>query len=134
MLDVLGTSTARKGSKLLGSRCQKLEQGLYYLPGPDGPEAVAHAHVDAFLIAFREASQAYRDALKHLVHALHLMQQVGSVVYCGRTISKDCSRIKVTQAKSTLARECTGIDLVGRTLESALTSAEVTGYRSVLGQ
>ena len=59
---------------------QKLEQGLYYLTGPDGPEAIAHAHVDAFLIAFREASQAYRDALRHPVHTLHLKQQTGTVV------------------------------------------------------
>ena len=55
-------------------------------------------------------------------------------MYCGRTISKDGSHRKVTQAKSTLGLECMSIDLAGRTLESALTSAEITGYRSVLGQ
>ena len=33
-----------------------------------------------------------------------------------------------------MSLECMSIDLAGRTLESALTSAEITGYRSVLGQ
>ena len=42
--------------------------------------------------------------------------------------------VEVTQAKSTLGLECVSIDLAGRTLESALTSAEITGYRSLLGQ
>ena len=88
--------------------------------GLDGPEAVAHTHVDDFLITVRKASKAYRDALKHVVHTLHLKQQTGTVVYCDRTISKDDSH-SVTQgpqAKSTLG-------LAGRTLESALTSAEI---------
>ena len=42
----------------------RVEQGLYYLHGPDGLDAVACTHVDDFLIAFRRASKAYRDALK----------------------------------------------------------------------
>ena len=45
---------------------------------------------------------------------------VGTVVYCGRT--RDGNHIKVTQAKWTMI------------LGSALTSAEIIGYRSVLGQ
>ena len=77
MLGVLGASTVRKCSKPLGSWSQSLEQGLYYLHVPDGPEAVAHTHVNDFLIAFRKA---YRDALKHLVHTLHPKQQTGTVV------------------------------------------------------
>ena len=39
--------------------------------------------------------------------------------------------MKVTQAKTMLGLECMSVDL---TLESALTSAEITGYQSVLGQ
>ena len=40
----------------------------------------------------------------------------------------------VKQAKSTLGLEYLSIDLAGRALEGALTSAEITGYRSMLGQ
>ena len=35
----------------------RLEPDLYYLHGLDGFEAIAHTHVDDFLIAFRKASQ-----------------------------------------------------------------------------
>ena len=70
----------------------KLDQGLYYVHGPDGPEAFAHTHVDDFLIAFWKASKAYRDVLENLVHTLHLKQQTRMVVCCGRTISKDGRR------------------------------------------
>ena len=42
--------------------------------------------------------------------------------------------LQVTQAMSTLGLERISIDLAGRTLESALTSTEITGYRSALGQ
>ena len=68
------------------------------------------------------------------MHELHLKQQSGTVVYCGRTIYRDGNHLKVTQAKSTLSLECSSVDLASRTLESALTSAEIPGYRSVLGQ
>ena len=135
MLGVLGASTVRKCSKPLDSWSQSLEQGLYYLHGPDGPEAFAHTHVNDFLIAF---TKAYRDALKHLVHTLHPKQQTGTVVarwsdhFQGWQPHK--SDTKVTHAKSTLGLERMSIDLAGRTLESALTSAEITGHRSVLGQ
>ena len=111
----------------------KLQQGLYDLPRPSGPEAVGHTHVDDFLIAFRKASKAHRDVLEHLVHMLHLKQQTGAVVYCGRTTSKDGSHIKVNQAKTTVGLECMSIDLGRRTLESALTNAEITAHRIVLG-
>ena len=43
------------------------------------------------------------------------------------------NHIKVTQTRSTMSLECMSIDLAGRTLESPLTNAEITGYRSVLG-
>ena len=55
----------------------------------------------------------YREALKHLVHTLHLKQRTGTVVHCGRTISKD-GNIKVTRKVDRMS-----IDLAGRTLESA---------------
>ena len=112
----------------------RLEQGLYYLHGPSGLEALVHTHVDDFLSAFKKASKKYKDALQHLVHELHLKQQSGLVVYCGRTICRDGNHIKVTQTRSTMSLECMSIDLAGRTLESPLTNAEITGYRSVLGQ
>ena len=51
-----------------------------------------------------------------------------------RTICRDGNHIKVTQTRSTMSLECMSIDLAGRTLESPLTNAEITGYRSVLGQ
>ena len=81
-----------------------------------------------------KASKKYKDALQHLVHKLHLKQQSGLVVYCGRTICRDGNHIKVTQTRSTMSLECMSIDLAERTLESPLTNAEITGYRSVLGQ
>ena len=49
-------------------------------------------------------------------------------------ISRDGNHIKVKQANSALSLEYMGNDLDGRTLESALTNTEITGYRSVLGQ
>ena len=53
-----------------------------------------------FLSAFKKASKKYKYALQHLVRELHLKQQSGLVVYCGRTISRDGNHIKVTQTKS----------------------------------
>ena len=55
----------------------KLEQGLYYLHGPSGLEALVHTHVDDFLSAFKKASKKYKDALQQLVRELHLKQQSG---------------------------------------------------------
>ena len=46
------------------------------------------------MIAFRKSSKTYKDALKHLVHTLHVKQQSGTVVHCGWTISKDASHIR----------------------------------------
>ena len=112
----------------------KLEQGLYFLHGPSGLEALVHTHVDDFLSAFKKASKKCKGALQHLVRKLRLKQQSGLVVYCGRTICREGNHIKVTQTRSTMSLECMSIDLAGRTLESPLTNAEITGYRSVLGQ
>ena len=109
-----------------------MEQGRYYLHGLYALEAVAHTHVDDFLIAFRKASKACRHALKLLVHTLHLKQQTGTVVCWCRTISKDGSHVKVTEATSTLVLERMSIDLAGRTLEGAPTSAEISEYRTVV--
>ena len=36
----------------------RLEQGLYHLHGPDGLEAMAHTHLDDFLIAFKKGIQS----------------------------------------------------------------------------
>ena len=38
----------------------KLEQGLYYLHGPSGLEALVHTHVDDFLSTFKKASKKYK--------------------------------------------------------------------------
>ena len=51
-----------------------------------------------FRSAFKKASKKYKYAVQHL--ELHLKQQSGLVVYCGRTISRDGNHIKVTQTKS----------------------------------
>ena len=68
--------------------------------------------------------------MKQLVHELGCETTVaGLVVYC-----RDGNHIKVTQTRSTMSLECLNIELAGRTLESPLTNAEITGYRSVLGQ
>ena len=75
-----------------------LEQDLYYLHGPSGLEAVVHTHVDDFLSAFRKVSKKYNDAFQKLVHELHLIQQPGLVVYCGRTICRDGNHNKVTHS------------------------------------
>ena len=74
----------------------RLEQGLYYLDGPSGLEALVHTHVDDFLSAFKKASKKYKDTSQHLVRELHMKQQSGLVVYCGRTICRDGNHIKVT--------------------------------------
>ena len=50
---------------------------------------IAHTHDDDFLVAFKKASKTSKDALQHLVHELQLKQQSGTVVYCGRTISRE---------------------------------------------
>ena len=39
------------------------EQGLHFLPGHDRPEALAHTHVDDFLIAFQDHSRTHRNVL-----------------------------------------------------------------------
>ena len=80
MLDVRGTSTAKKVLEAAGFVESRLERGLYYLHGPSGLEALVHTHVDDFLSAFKKASKKYKDALQHLVHELHLKQQSGLVV------------------------------------------------------
>ena len=120
-----GTSTASKCLlEAAGFVESKLDQGLYYLHGPSGLEALVHTHVIDFLSAFKKASKKYKDALQHLVHKLHLKQQSGLVMYCGRTIRRDGNHIKVTQTRSTMSLGCMSIDLAGRTLESPLTNAE----------
>ena len=60
-----------------------------------------HTHVDDFLSAFKNTSRKYMDFVQHLVHELHLKQQSGLVVYCGRTICRDGNHIKATQTRST---------------------------------
>ena len=76
-------------------------------------EALVHTHVDDFLSSSKKASKKHKDALQHLVHELHMKQQSGLVVYCGRTICRDGNHNKVTQTRSTMSLECLRIDLVG---------------------
>ena len=87
---------SKKVLEAAGFVMARVEHGLYCLHGPSGLEAVVHTHVDDFLVAFKKASKKYKDALQHLVHELHLKQQSGTVVYCGRTISRDGNHINVT--------------------------------------
>ena len=80
MQDVLGTSTASNGSKLLGSWNQGWNKAFITCMDPtDARKAIAHTHVDDFLIVFRKASKAHNNALKHLPHARHLKQQTGTI-------------------------------------------------------
>ena len=131
---IYGTRHSKEVLETAGFVESRLEQGLYYLHGPTGLEALVNTHVDDFVSACKKASKKYNDALQHLEHELHLKQQSGLLVYCGRTICRDGYHIKVTQTRSTVSLECMSIELAGRTLESPLTIAEITGYRSVLGQ
>ena len=105
----------------------RLEQGFYYMHGPSGLEALAHTHVDDFLSGVKKTSKKYMDVLQHLVRELHLKQQSGSVVYCGRTICRDGNHIKVTQTRSTISLECMSIDSAGRTLEARSRTLSVRG-------
>ena len=65
-LDVRGTSTARKVLEAAGFVESGPEQGLYYLHGPSGLEALVHTHVDNFLSASKKASKKYNYALQLL--------------------------------------------------------------------
>ena len=42
----------------------KLEQSLCHLHGPDGPEAMAHTHLDDFLIAFKKGLQSIQRCVE----------------------------------------------------------------------
>ena len=107
MLDVRGTSTARKCSRQLVLRSSRLEQGLYYLHGPPGLEALVHTRMSTtFCLRPRKPPRNARMLCEHLVHELHLKRQSGLVVYCGRTIFRDGNHIKVTQTRSTMSLEC----------------------------
>ena len=134
MLDVRGTSTARKCLRQLVLWSQSWNKvSTTCMDHLDLRLSCTHMSM-TFLSAFKQASKKYKDALQNLVHKLHLKQQSGLVVYCGRTICRDGNHIKVTQTRSTMSLECMSIDFAGRTLESPLTNGEITGYRSVLGQ
>ena len=81
------------------------------------------------LITFKKVSKTYNDVLKYPLHELHFNQQIDMIVYLDRAISSNDNHIKVILVKSALALVCMSIDLDGRTLESALTKNEMTGYR-----
>ena len=134
MLDVRGTSTARKCSR----------QMVLWSQGWHLVFTICMDHLDlrlsctrmstTFCLRSRKPPRNTRMLCNILCTSFHLKQQSGLVVYCGRTICRDGNHIKVTQTRSTMSLECMNIDLAGRTLESPLTNAEITGYRSVLGQ
>ena len=98
----------------------RLEQS-FHLHGTDGPtEAIARIldRLQESLESKQRSTEASRSIWSN--------RRARSCIVVG-PYSKDGSDIKVTQAKSTLRLECLSIDLAGRTLESALTSAEITG-------
>ena len=113
MLNVRGTSTARKCLRQLVLWSQSWNKVSTTCMDHLDLKALVHTHVDDFLSAFKKASKKHKDALQHLVHKLHLKQQSGLVVYCGRTICRDGNHIKVTQTRSTMSLECMSIDLAG---------------------
>ena len=111
-----------------------LEQDLYYLHGPSQLQAVVHTHVDNFLSAVRKVSKKYNDALQKLVSRASFE----TTVRLGCVLRKDHLQRRQSHQgdtlKSTMSLECMNTDLAGRTLESPLTNADFTGYRSVLGE
>ena len=111
----------------------RLEQGLQYLHEPSGLEALVQTHVDDFLSAFKNLQETQGCFATSCARA-----SFETTVRLGCVLRKDHCRdgnhIKVTQTRSTMSLECMSIDWARRTLESPLTNAEITGYRSVLGQ
>ena len=134
MLEVRGTKHSKKVREAAGFCGVKAGTKSLLPAWIDLDLRLSCTHMSTTLSAFKKASKKYKEALQHLVHELHLKQQSGLVVYFGRKICRDGNHIKVTQTKSTMSLECMSTDLAGRTLESPLTNAEITGYRSVLGQ
>ena len=93
MLDVRGTSTARRCLRQLVLWSQSWNKvSTTCMDHLD--LRLSCTHVDDFLSAFKKASKKYKDVLQHLVRKLHLKQQSGLVVYCGRTICRDGNHIK----------------------------------------
>ena len=120
MLDVRGTSTARK--------C--LRQLVLWSQSWNKVSTTCMDHLDLRLSCTHMSTTF---CLQHIVRELHLKQQSGLVVYCGRTTCRDGNHIKVTQTRSTMSLECMSIDLAGRTLKCPLTNAEITGTVVVVG-
>ena len=113
----------------------QLDRGFSSMPGHDGPEVIMHTNVDDFIIAFQQASKACKEPLTRLVNAFHLKHQhTGTVVDCGRTIFKDDKHIRLNKCKAALGIDRINFIMTVRDLDSTLTSEEITGYRSVLGQ
>ena len=134
MLDVHGMSTARKCSRQLVSWSQGWNKAFNTcMDHLDLRLSCTHMFITSCLRSGKPPRNT-RMFLQHLVRELHLKQQPGLVVYCRKTICRDGNHIKVTQTKSTMGLECLNLHLAGRTQESPVTNAEITAYRSVLGQ
>ena len=88
----------------------RLEQGFYYLPGPDGLEAVAHTHVDDW---FQEGLQDIQGCPE--AYCAHSSRE--ATVWHRRAMWLDhfqgCESHTVNQAKSQLGLEYLSIDLAG---------------------
>ena len=111
---MLGTGAGKKVLEAAGFVESRLEQGFHDLHGPMDLKISRTRTSMSFLIAFRKASKAHRGALKHLVHTLHVKQQTGTVVCCGRTTSKVDSYMKVTQAEVDAGSRACGLTPVSR--------------------
>ena len=110
MLDVRGTSTTKKSAR--GSWFCGVKAGTRsFLPAwTIWTLRLSCTHMSTtFCLRSRKPPRKYKDALQHLVRKLHLKQQSGLVVYCGRTICRDGNHTKVTQTRSTMSLECMNI-------------------------
>ena len=92
------------------------ERGFSFLP------VIMHTNVDDFIIAFHQASKACKEPLTRLVNAFHLKHQhTGTVVYCGRTISKDDKHIRLNKCKAALGIDRINFIMTVHDLDSTLT-------------
>ena len=116
-----------------------LEKGLYFFREGSRTLAVLHTHVDDFLMARVDcSSKKLDDAMSSLMKRLYLKRcDAIKFTHCGKQIEVTKEGIYVSQAKA--ATDIDDMHIapgVGgrRSVESALTSTELTGYYSVLGQ
>lgn len=113
----------------------KLERGLYFLPGANGPRCVLHTHVDDILAARDDSDQELSEKLVRLEKKLLLKKQASSFHYCGRLIEDTPDRITVTRTMAAESIEPIALSMARLAQrDSPVTDEGRSSYRSVLGQ